>query len=101
MPGTGKSFLILITDNIMWILLLSNGRDETSPPPAYATNLINGTKFNQMFKIPAGGNSNKAPRAINTTNMTSIKYICDKWKNLFILIMDEYSTAGQPFLVLV
>ena len=55
-------------------------RDEANFPTDCSTNLIHGIKFNHLFKIPVGGKYNMVPSDIDTTNMTSIKDICDQWQ---------------------
>ena len=75
------------------MLLWSNVRYEASAPTGCANNIINGTIHNSLFKIPLAAIFNKEPSYFNTTNVTSIKDMCDKWKNLFLIIMYEDSMA--------
>ena len=70
-------------------------------PTACDANLIHGTSVSHILNIPVGKKLKKAPSDINIMNMTSIKDICDKYQNIFLLIMNRDSLAGRPFLRLV
>ena len=88
-PGTGKTFVMFAMSKIKSLLFRSNQRGDASPTTGCDTNIFNGTSHNHLFKIPVGTKFKKSPHVLTTIRISAMKSFCQKWQNIFLLMMDK------------
>ena len=97
-PGTGKSFVINTMRNITKSLFKSNKCDEATAPTGCAASLINGKTHFRSLRIPVASKKfHDVTTNVVISNAVTSKGWHDRWRQIFLFIMDEDSMAGRPF----